>query len=431
MLGNSFKWSESIKKESRPKETKQSHQISNSLSSSINKNNQDIEVSIIIPSQNKYPLNLFTLYSLELQTFNPAKMEVILINDASTDQTEEKLKDYSPPYHFKYIHSKKNLGRAKGRNLGIRSARGSILIFLDAEILTEPDFVEKHYKYHQSKHNLILSGGLHSKILYSCVFPDFSKKEVNRITYLTEKNQEIFQRLQGCKDVLQEPYPLLDRGDLVRKTYRDIAYKEYPWFRQITRNFGADLEGFTLPWMAFLTRNVSIRKELIVDAGLFDEEFHHYGYEDWELGYRLYKMGAQYVVSDELTTYHQEHPVVKNKWKETIANFGLFTVKHHEVDVLILGLELSGLTDLLTMNKVLRDYKLFQQLKSEHFQIFQEKFVLILETIILMLQVDISPINILGAAGFGTNDRNELLNDVNNLTDYPHLKKFLQQVINS
>jgi len=341
MLGNSFKWSNSFKNEPIQKVIKQDSQKSNNADSSVKKNNQEIEVSIIIPSYNKYPLNQFTLYSLELQTFNPEKMEVILINDASTDQTEEKLKGYSPPYHFKYIHSNKKLGRAKGRNLGIRLARGSILIFIDAEMITEHDFVEKHYKFHQSKHNRILSGGLHSKILYSCVFPEFSKKEVNRIAYLTEKNQEIYQRFQVCKDWLHEPYPLLDKDDLVRKTYKDIAYKEYPWFRQITKNFNADLEGFAFPWMGFLTRNVSIRKELIADAGVFDEEFCHYGYEDWELGYRLYKMGAQYVVSEELTTYHQEHPVGKNKWKETIANFGLFTVKHHDVDVLILGLEIS------------------------------------------------------------------------------------------
>jgi len=83
------------------------------------------------------------------------------------------------------------------------------------------------------------------------------------------------------------------------------------------------------------------------------------------------------------------------------------------------------------MNKILRNYKLFEQSKSDHFQIFQEKFILILETIILMLQVDIPLVNILGAAGFGTDGRKELLNEVNNLKDYPHLTDFLKQVIDS
>jgi hypothetical protein len=118
-------------------------------------NNQDIEVSIIMPSFNKYPLNLLTLYSLERQTFDPSKMEVIFIDDASTDQTEQNLKDYNPPYHFNYIRSKTTLGRSRGRNLGIKASRGTILIFLDAEMITEPDFVENHFNYHQSAQNVL------------------------------------------------------------------------------------------------------------------------------------------------------------------------------------------------------------------------------------------------------------------------------------
>ncbi|MBT2699821.1 glycosyltransferase [Bacillus sp. ISL-40] len=185
----------------------------------VNKN-QDIEVSIIIPSLNKYPLNLFTLLSLEHQTFNPSKMEVIFIDDASTDQTEEKLKDYSPPYHFKYIRNKKNLGRSQVRNLGIRSARGNILIFLDAEMITESDFVEKHYKYHQSKNNLILSGAMHSKVIYSCIFPEFTRKEINKISTLTKNNQKVYSRIQNFKYPCKEPYPLLEKAILQEKLSR-------------------------------------------------------------------------------------------------------------------------------------------------------------------------------------------------------------------
>ncbi len=67
-------------------------------------------------------------------------MEVIFIDDASTDQTQEELRNYQPPFHFKYIRNEQNLGRAKVRNLGIKSSRGKILIFLDAEMICEPDF---------------------------------------------------------------------------------------------------------------------------------------------------------------------------------------------------------------------------------------------------------------------------------------------------
>jgi GT2 family glycosyltransferase len=167
---------------------------------------------------------------------------------------------------------------------------------------------------------------------------------------------------------------------------------------------------------------------------LLDEDFAGYGYEDWELGYRLYKMGAKYIVRNDLITYHQEHPIGESKWKEAVNNLGLFIKKHHDIDVLILGLELSGLTDLLTMNKVLREYNLLIQSYPERFQKFQEKFTHILETIILILQIDIRHINILGAAGFGSDVIKELQEDINSikaLQKFTNLTYLLEKVMNS
>ncbi|ETI66290.1 glycosyltransferase [Neobacillus vireti] len=430
MSGNRYNWSSSILKDSIEKDlqTPQKSLIPD------NNTNQDIEVSIIIPSQNRYPLNLFTLYSLEHQTFNPDNMEVIFIDDASTDETKEKLLNYSPPYHFKYIVSNEKLGRAKARNLGIRSARGRILIFLDAEMITEPDFVENHYNYHQSKDNVIVSGAMYTKALFSCIFPDFSKRKINTIADLAKNNQEIYARFQACKFPLEKPCPLLEKKDIARKTFKDIASKGYRWFQQITRNFGENLSGFAFPWMAFITGNVSVCKDLIVQAGVFDGDFYHYGYEDWELGYRLSKLGAQYIVSEQVAAYHQEHPIGERKWRETIGNFGLFTIKHHDVEVLILGLELSGLTDLLMMNNIVREYTLLVQSNPERFQNLQEKFITILETIILFLEVDIRNINILGAAGFDSIARKQLQGDIyfiKTLNEYPNLTDFLEKILKS
>jgi hypothetical protein len=110
----------------------------------------DIKVSIIIPSYNKYPLNLLTLYSLEKQTFDFSKMEVIFIDVASTDQTYEALKDYRPPYYFTYIRCNENVGKAQVQHIGKQSSKGKILLFLDAETITKPSFVKKQYHLHKS-----------------------------------------------------------------------------------------------------------------------------------------------------------------------------------------------------------------------------------------------------------------------------------------
>jgi glycosyltransferase involved in cell wall biosynthesis len=392
----------------------------------ITKNdNQDIEVSIVMPSFNKYPLNLLTLYSIERQTFDPSKMEVIFIDDASTDQTEKSLKDYNPPFHFNYIRSKTTLGRSKVRNLGIKASRGTILIFLDAEMITEPDFVENHLQYHQSKQNVIVTGVMHSQAIYTCVFPEFDTKIRNRISKLTKSS---------LKQNFKEPYPLINKTDISTNAFKSLVVKTYPWFQALTKNFGEDLEGFEFPWMAFLTGNVSIRKQFIEQAGLFDEEFINYGYEDWELGYRLYKMDAKFVIGNDLGTYHQEHPVGESKWMEAIGSYGLFTVKHYDVETLILSLELALLVDVLGMNNILREYKLLVKTYPERFQAFQERFLAILETIILFLNVDIRHFNILGATGFGSKQIKEFsadISDIKKLQKYSNLTSLLEKVMNS
>ncbi len=94
-----------------------------------------IDVSIIIPTYNKFPLNLLTLYSLENQTYDSSKFEVILVDDGSTDSTLSIADNYLFPFHFKYIRVPQNIGRPAARNTGIRAAKGRWIIFLDAEIL--------------------------------------------------------------------------------------------------------------------------------------------------------------------------------------------------------------------------------------------------------------------------------------------------------
>jgi GT2 family glycosyltransferase len=387
--------------------------------------NENIEVSIIIPSYNKYPLNLFSLYSLEYQTFDPSKMEVIFIDDASTDGTAQNLKNYQPPFHFRYIRSQYNLGRSKIRNLGIRSARGNILIFLDAEMITEPDFVRNHMKYHQENDHVIATGVMHSQAIYTCVFPEFGAKILNRISKLSSV---------PIPSKVNAPYPLIDKKNIADGSYKNLIFKTFPWFKDISTNFQADLRGFQFPWMAFLTGNVSISKQFIQQAGGFDEKFVNYGYEDWELGYRLAKMGAKFRIASDLGTYHQEHPIGEDKWKEAIGNYGLFTLKHYGLETLILGLELSMQVDLLEMNKLLSECWLLADTYPNDFEDFQDRFMAILETIVLFLNVDIRHFNLLGATGFGTKEINELEADLNRLKKigrFPHLTGLLDKLMNS
>ncbi|WP_026695499.1 glycosyltransferase [Peribacillus kribbensis] len=386
----------------------------------MSENEQNIEVSIIMPSYNKYPLNLFSLYSLENQTFDHSKMEVIFIDDASTDQTQEELQSYRPPFHYRYIRNEQNLGRAKVRNLGIQSSRGKILIFLDAEMLCEPDFVRNHYMGHQENEKSILTGIMHSENIITCIYPENRTSILPKI--VSKKSKKLKRRLKKYDPSGHSPFPILKKSDIPNQSYKDWIVRGESWYQNITQRYGQDLTGFQFPWMAFLTGNVSISKNFIVEAGLFDEEFIKYGYEDWELGYRLYKLGGQFFARDNLATYHQEHSIGENKRMEAIENFALFLSKHPDIDVMILGLELARITDLYTMNKILYEYKRLTQNRA--FKNFQVRFAAILEAINLMLQIDVRHISILKAAGYGTAEKEKLAKNFKRMKstgDYPNL----------
>lgn len=59
----------------------------------------------------------------------------------------------------------------------------------------------------------------------------------------------------------------------------------------------------------FATGNVSVEKECLLEAGLFDEAFDEYGWEDLELGHRLQKLGLQKVKVPRAIGYHYKEPL--------------------------------------------------------------------------------------------------------------------------
>ena len=60
-------------------------------------------------------------------------LELLVIDDGSTDHTEEVLSAYSSREDFRYLKNEKNMGAAGSRNRGVSAARGSYIAFLDAD----------------------------------------------------------------------------------------------------------------------------------------------------------------------------------------------------------------------------------------------------------------------------------------------------------
>lgn len=105
---------------------------------------KSVPVSVIIPVFNVYRWIDQCMESVVHQTFSD--FEVILINDGSTDGSDEKCRGWAGRDNRIHYISKKNEGPSPTRNLGIREAKGRYLVFIDADDWVDYAFVEKLYK---------------------------------------------------------------------------------------------------------------------------------------------------------------------------------------------------------------------------------------------------------------------------------------------
>ena len=109
-------------------------------------NNMEAEpsVSIIIPIYNVEKDLFKCLESISRQTMH--NIEVILINDGSTDysyQIAEKYVKKDPRFS---LYSQKNVGLGETRNRGINLAKGKYLAFVDSDDFLDKDYIEKLYQ---------------------------------------------------------------------------------------------------------------------------------------------------------------------------------------------------------------------------------------------------------------------------------------------
>ncbi len=106
-------------------------------------NNIDIKVSVIIPIYNASNYLAPALDSVLDQTLTD--IEIICIDDGSTDGSLEIIKAYQARDERVRIVTETNAGPAHARNNGTKRARGEYLAFLDADDFYEPTFLEELY----------------------------------------------------------------------------------------------------------------------------------------------------------------------------------------------------------------------------------------------------------------------------------------------
>ena len=102
----------------------------------------DYDISIIVPVYNVESYLRTCLDSLIVQTYDFSKMEVITINDGSTDGSLNILQEYHSKYENIIILDEENSGLSETRNKGMRIAKGKYILFLDSDDTLTPNSIE-------------------------------------------------------------------------------------------------------------------------------------------------------------------------------------------------------------------------------------------------------------------------------------------------
>jgi glycosyltransferase involved in cell wall biosynthesis len=196
-------------------------------------------MSLTIASRNRRPLLVETLQALDRQTYPSERLEVVVVLDGTTDDSAEALRGMSTGFELRVLEQE-NRGLAASRNRGLRETTNQVVIFLDDDILPTPGLVAAHADSHAGEN-------------------------------------------EGHVAVGYYPPATDDRGYW--------ALEVRAWWEDYFRRRAQPDHEWTFVDMS--DGNTSAPRELLLEAGGWDEDFTGGRRQDWEFGARLLKQGVR------------------------------------------------------------------------------------------------------------------------------------------
>lgn len=226
-------------------------------------------MTIIIPTYNRADSLTLVLEKLFIHTKTLNNIEIIVVDDGSIDDTKERIEEFVENHTIKIRYLfQQNSGPAAARNLGIKEAKGDILLFLDSDIIPSEHLISEHLKFHEKypQYNFALRGS--TKHCYG-------QLETVRICEFIDVKQ-------------------------INKKSKNAEYIE-------------------LRWADFRSGNISLKRQFLFENGIFDEEMSTR--EDVELGYRLRKSQLKLYHSNRAMGLHL-HPVDLERYFRYAEDYG-------------------------------------------------------------------------------------------------------------
>lgn len=136
-------------------------------------------LSIVFGSRNRADLLVGSIRSIDSQGgVSPEEYEMVVVDDGSTDDTGEKVKNLKTRAPIRYYHQEW-AGISVARNRAVQEARGKIIVFVDDDIIAPKNFVAVHKKQFEDGADILVRGPIIVIHNYE-IPPDFSPTMLNR-----------------------------------------------------------------------------------------------------------------------------------------------------------------------------------------------------------------------------------------------------------
>jgi GT2 family glycosyltransferase len=240
-------------------------------------------VSVVIPTYQRCASVQRAIEALAKQTLAPDAYEVVVSIDGSEDGTREMLAAQRVAFQLRSLWHP-NRGRAAARNAGVDAACGSLVVFLDDDMVATPGLLSAHLEAHTS------SNAQPRKRAVIGAAPMVTSPPSPLTLYLAARFQE--------------------RLDSLARPGRVPRFNEA------------------------YTGNLSLARATLLEVGGFDDSFQAYGHEDYEFALRLLKAGGELVFSPVAVAYQHQSKDFPALAKDAMARGNtavLFARKHPEV----------------------------------------------------------------------------------------------------
>ena len=175
------------------------------------------DISVIIPVYNAENYLRECIDSVLNQTMSG--IEIVLINDGSTDHSLDIIKEYSAKYDNVVFADQENKGVCIARNVGIEMAKGEYIGWLDSDDMLKPDAIEKLYK-------LMIQNDADYGYYNICFYPEeISTKKAWYKEYKGKRDWDFIERNSQCTNSLTKK-SLLEQ---LKIQYWFEKYSEYGW----------------------------------------------------------------------------------------------------------------------------------------------------------------------------------------------------------